>query len=290
MGRKIEYTIGDDFDGKKILQYLRGEAKLSAKLVRTLKHYDDGITLNGAHARTIDILHKGDVLAVTLPDGESEIEAVKMKIDIVYEDDDIVIINKDPFLAMHPSHNHQGDTLANALTYHLQKQGKPTVFRAVGRLDKGTSGLVVCALNSYSADRISTNTEKEYLAIVTGKTEKGTIDAPIIRPDPIKTYRAVGEGGMEAVTHYEKIKGNDDLTLVRVLPETGRTHQIRVHFAHIGMPILGDSMYGEDTLNLGHQLLHRSKLTLIHPVTKEKMTFTAPMPQDMQKIADLING
>ncbi len=288
MGRKIEYFIDESFDGKKVLQYLRGEAKISAKLVRTLKQYDDGITLNGKHTRTIDILHKGDVLAVTLPDFHSEIEPVKMKIDIVYEDDDIVIINKDPFLAMHPSHNHQGDTLANALTYHLQKHGKPTVFRAVGRLDKGTSGLVVCALNPYSADRISTNTKKEYLAIVAGKTDNGTIDAPIIRPDPIKTYRAVGQGGAKAVTHYEKIKGDTHRTLVRVLPETGRTHQIRVHFAHIGIPIVGDSMYGEDSLGLGHQLLHRSKLTLVHPVTKELMTFNAPMPPDMQKIADEI--
>lgn len=288
MARKIEYIIGDDYHGKKVLQYLRGEAKISAKLVRTLKHYDDGITLNGEHIRTIDILKKGDVLAVNIPDFDGDIEPVKMDIDIIYEDDDIVIINKDPFIAMHPSHNHQGDTLANALIYHLIQQGKPTVFRAVGRLDKGTSGIVVCALNAYSADRISTYSQKEYLAVVKGKTDKGTIDAPIIRPDPIKTFRAVGEGGARAVTHYEKIKGDDNLTFVKVLPETGRTHQIRVHFAHIGMPILGDSMYGEDELGIGHQLLHRSKLTLRHPVTGEEMTFEAPMPADMQKIVDNI--
>ncbi|MBQ8783773.1 MAG: RluA family pseudouridine synthase [Clostridia bacterium] len=290
MARKIEYIIPDEFDGKKVLHYLRGEAKLSAKLVRTLKHYADGITLNGEHIRTVDPVHKGDVLAVNIPHFDGDIEPVPMDIDIVYEDDDIVIINKTPFLAMHPSHNHQGDTLANALVYHLQQKGKPTVFRAVGRLDKGTSGLVVCALNSYSADRISDFTQKEYLAIVKGKTDGGTIDAPIIRPDPMKTTRAVGVGGAEAVTHYEKIKGDGKMTLVRVTPETGRTHQIRVHFAHIGMPIVGDSLYGEDERGLGHQLLHRSKLVLRHPVTKEVMTFTAPMPPDMQSVADEIDN
>ncbi len=290
MARRIEYIIGEDYHGKRVIQYLRGEAKLSAKLVRTLKHYSDGITLNGEHIRTVDILKNGDTLAVNIPDFDGDIEPVRMDIDIVYEDDDIVIINKNPFLAMHPTHNHQGDTLANALVYHLQQKGKPTVFRAVGRLDKGTSGLVVCALNSYSADRISDFTEKEYLAIVNGAADGGTIDAPIIRPDPMKTIRAVGDGGAQAITHYEKIKGSDKITLVRVTPETGRTHQIRVHFAHIGMPIVGDSLYGEDERGLGHQLLHRSKLVLRHPVTKEIMTFTAPMPPDMQAVADEINN
>lgn len=290
MARRIEYLIGEDFDEKWVIQYLRGEARLSAKLVRTLKNYPDGITLNGEHIRTVDLLHQGDVLAVNIPHFDGDIEPVEMDIDIVYEDDDIVIINKSSFLAMHPTHNHQGDTLANALVHHLIKKGKPTVFRAVGRLDKGTSGLVVCALNSYSADRISSFSEKEYLAIVNGKTEGGTVDAPIIRPDPMKTVRAVGEGGARAVTHFEKIKGNGKMTLVRVLPETGRTHQIRVHMAHIGMPIVGDSLYGEDERGLGHQLLHRSRLAFCHPVTGEMMTFTAPMPPDMQSVADEIDN
>lgn len=289
MARKIEYIIPEEFNEKRVIQYLRGEAKLSAKLVRTLKNYPDGITLNGEHIRTVDLLHKGDVLAVNIPRFDGDIEPVEMEIDIVYEDDDIVVINKSPFLAMHPTHNHQGDTLANALVHHLIKQDKPTVFRAVGRLDKGTSGLVVCALNSYSADRISDFSQKEYLAIVNGKTEGGTVNVPIIRPDPMKTIRAVGESGAQAVTHFEKIKGNDKMTLVRVAPETGRTHQIRVHMAHIGMPIVGDSLYGEDERGLGHQLLHRSRLAFCHPVTKEMMTFTAPMPADMQSVADEID-
>lgn len=284
MARKIEYIIDEEYDGKKVKNYLRGKAKISSRLMNSLKTYENGITLNGGHIRTIDILRAGDVLAVNIPDKFSEIEPMEMPLDIIYEDDDFIVINKSPFIAMHPTHNHQGDTLANALTYHLGKEGKPTVFRAVGRLDKGTSGVVICALNSHAAARIPVTSEKEYKAVVCGKTDKkGTIEAPIYRPDPMKTIRCVDERGDYALTHYEKLSGNDKYSLLRVRIETGRTHQIRVHFASLGMPLAGDSLYGEDEFGIGHQLLHCAKVSFLHPVTGEKMTFEANMPEDMEK-------
>lgn len=287
MARKIEYIIDEEHDGKKVKNYLRGKAKISSRLMNSLKTYENGITLNGEHIRTIDILKTGDVLAVNIPDKFSEIEPMEMPLDIIYEDDDFIVINKSPFIAMHPTHNHQGDTLANALTYHLQKENKPTVFRAVGRLDKGTSGVVICALNSHAAARIPVTSEKEYKAVVCGKTdESGTIEAPIYRPDPMKTIRCVDERGDYALTHYEKLSGNDKYSLLRVKIETGRTHQIRVHFASLGMPLAGDSLYGEDEFGIGHQLLHCAKVSFLHPVTGEKMTFEADMPEDMQKFID----
>ncbi len=289
MGRIIKYTVPEEYDGQKVISYLRGKAGISSRLLKALKRIENGITLNGEHTRTVDILHTGDTLAVDIPCPDSEIEAIEMPLDILYEDDDLIIINKDPFIACHPTHNHQGDTLANALAFYLQQKGKVSVFRAVGRLDKGTSGIVICALNKHAAALIPKTVEKEYLALVPTKLEPtGTIDAPIYRPDPMKTLRAVGEGGDRAVTHWEVIRQNDTATLARINLETGRTHQIRVHFAHLGFPLVGDSMYGSDETNIGHQLLHCAKITFIHPVSGERMTIEAPMPKDMQKMVNQI--
>ena len=287
MGRIIKFTIPEEYDGQKVIAYLRGEAKISCRLLKSLKREPDGIALNDKHIRTIDLLHTGDVLSVNIPCPDSEIEPVEFPLDIIYEDDDIIVINKDPFIACHPTHNHQGDTLANALAYYLQSKGKVSVFRAVGRLDKGTSGIVICALNKHAAASIPKTVSKEYLAVISGKLEaNGTIDAPIYRPDPMKTIRAVGDGGDHAVTHWRVVKQNETTTLARISLETGRTHQIRVHFASIGMPLVGDSLYGTDPLNIAHQLLHCEKVTFTHPVTGEAMTVVAPVPEDMQKIID----
>lgn len=287
MGRQISYMVEEDYNGENVYKFLREKAKISYRLLKSLKQIRNGIMLNGEHIRTVDIIHTGDILSVDIPCPESEIEPVEMPLDVIYEDNDLLIINKDPFIACHPTHNHQGDTLANAVAYYLKQKNKNSVFRAVGRLDKGTSGIVICALNKHCAAMIPGNVEKEYLAIINGKPEKeGTIDAPIYRPDPMKTIRAVGEGGDYAVTHWEVIKQNESMALAKINLETGRTHQIRVHFSHIGMPLVGDSLYGTDENNYGHQMLHCHKVSFIHPVSKENITITAPMPEDMQTIAD----
>lgn len=290
MKRTIKYTIPEEYDGKKVIAYLRGEAKISARLLKSLKRIDNGITLNGEHIRTVDTLHTGDELKIEIPCPDGGIEPMNIPIDVIYEDDDLIAVNKSPFLACHPTHNHQGDTLANALAYHLKNEGKQSVFRAVGRLDKGTSGIVICALNKHSAAKIPKTAEKEYLAVVSGKTEKyGTIDRPIYRPDPMKTLRAVGEQGDRAVTHWETLATDGKISLVRIRLETGRTHQIRVHFASIGMPLVGDSLYGTDEMKLGHQLLHCVRVSFVHPVTGEKITLEAPMPEDMKEITETLN-
>ncbi len=287
MGRVISYTIPEEYDGKKVIAYLRGEAGISCRLLKALKRIENGITLNGSHIRTIDTLHTGDTLQVDLPCPDSEIDPVEFPLEILYEDDDLIIVNKDPFIACHPTHNHQGDTLANAVAFYLQSKGKFSVFRAVGRLDKGTSGIVICALNKHAAAHIPKTVSKEYVAVISGQLEtKGTIDAPIYRPDPMKTIRAVGEGGDRAVTHWEVIKQNENTTLARIKLETGRTHQIRVHFSYIGMPLVGDSMYGEDPMNIGHQLLHCERVNFTHPITGEAISIIAPMPEDMQRVVD----
>ena len=188
-------------------------------------------------------------------------------------------------MAMHPTHNHQGDTLANAVTAYLSRKGKYSAFRAVGRLDKGTSGLVVCALNPLSACKLAGNIKKEYCAIVKGELHgQGRIDVPIYRPDPMKTLRACSyEKGVEAaVTNWTAEKNFDGATLVSLRLETGRTHQIRVHMAFEGHALAGDAMYGDFMPEIGHQLLHCRKCSLEHPVTGKIMEFEAALPPDFQ--------
>ncbi|MDR0315115.1 MAG: RluA family pseudouridine synthase, partial [Oscillospiraceae bacterium] len=207
------FKVDSEYDKAKVLHYLRGRAGLSMRLIRKLKNEKNGIQLNGLHVKTIDLIKTGDTITINIPDDASSLEPLDYDIDVLYMDDDLLIVDKPALLPVHPSHNHQGNTLANAVAWHLKKEGKSSVFRAIGRLDKGTSGIVICALNSFSASKLSGKIKKEYIAIAKGVMHnRGTIDAPIIRPDPTKTYRTVGEVGESAVTKWERMYGNDELT------------------------------------------------------------------------------
>ena len=288
MTRKLQYAIPSEYSSKRVLDFLK-HLGFSHRLITKLKQTPDGILLNGEHIRTIDPMSEGDLLEINLPTDKKESISipVEMPLDIIYEDDDILVLNKPAMLAVHESHNHLGDTLSNAVAFHLKKEGKPSVFRAVGRLDKGTSGLMVCALNRYAASRLSGKIKKQYLAIATGIYEgEGTIDAPIYRPDPILTVRTVDERGERAITHWKALKNDGENTLLRVKLETGRTHQIRVHFASLGTPLVGDTMYGTPDERICHQALHCCECRFIHPVKNEKMHFFCDMPDDMKKIIE----
>jgi 23S rRNA pseudouridine1911/1915/1917 synthase len=286
MTRRLQYTIPHEYSSRRVLDFLK-HLGFSHRLITKLKQTPDGILLNGEHIRTIDPMSEGDILEINLPTDKKESISipVEMPLDIIYEDDDILVLNKPAMLAVHESHNHLGDTLSNAVAFHLKKEGKPSVFRAVGRLDKGTSGLMVCALNRYAASRLSGKIKKQYLAIATGIYEgEGTIDAPIYRPDPILTVRTVDERGERAVTHWQALKNDGENTLLRVKLETGRTHQIRVHFASLGTPLVGDTMYGTPDGRICHQALHCFECRFIHPVKNEEMHFFCDMPDDMKSI------
>lgn len=288
MTRRLQYTIPHEYSSRRVLDFLK-HLGFSHRLITKLKQTPDGILLNGEHIRTIDPMSEGDVLEINLPTDKKESISipVEMPLDIIYEDDDILVLNKPAMLAVHESHNHLGDTLSNAVAFHLKKEGKPSVFRAVGRLDKGTSGLMVCALNRYAASRLSGKIKKQYLAIATGIYEgEGTIDAPIYRPDPILTVRTVDERGEKAITHWKALKNDGKNTLLRVRLETGRTHQIRVHFASLGTPLVGDTMYGTPDERICHQALHCCECRFIHPVRNEEMHFFCDMPDDMKSIIE----
>ena len=284
--RRIDFTIEEKYNGKRVVDFLKGKAKASARLITKLKHDDDGIMLNGVHTRTIDLLKTGDILTITLPVDKEEqtsaVEPLPYPLKIFYEDEDLLIVDKPAGLPLHPSHNHQGDTLANAVAYHLQQQGKSSVFRSIGRLDRGTSGIVICGLNRFVTGILNGNIYKEYMAVCDGIYEgEGIIDRPIYRPDPIKTYRTVDERGEFAITEWKAISHYGNKTLLRIHLQTGRTHQIRVHFASLGTPLVGDTMYGTPREDISRQALHCCYCKFIHPVTNEIIEIESPLPEDI---------
>lgn len=286
--RRIDFTIEEKYDGKRVVDFLKSKAKASARLITKLKHDDDGIMLNGVHTRTIDLLKTGDILSITLPvdkeDQTSAVEPLPYPLKVFYEDEDLLIVDKPAGLPLHPSHNHQGDTLANAVAYYLQQQGKSSIFRSIGRLDRGTSGIVICGLNRFVTGILNGNIYKEYMAVCDGIYEgEGIIDRPIYRPDPIKTYRTVDERGEYALTEWKAISHYDNKTLLRIHLQTGRTHQIRVHFASLGTPLVGDTMYGTPREDISRQALHCCYCKFIHPVTNEIIEIESPLPEDIAK-------
>ncbi|MBR3552895.1 MAG: RluA family pseudouridine synthase [Clostridia bacterium] len=283
--RVIRYIAPPAFAGKKLYSFLKGGAHLSSRLIRSLKQSENGLLVNGVHARTVDLLRAGDVITVTIPDDTRSAVPGETLPQVLFEDDDLLIVNKSALLPIHESHNHQGDTLANCVALHLQQQGKTAVFRAVGRLDKGTSGLVVCALNSHAASCLAGKIQKTYLAVAEGVfTGSGTIDAPIFRPDPMKTLRTVDPRGDRAVTHWTALESDGRLTLLEIRLETGRTHQIRVHFASLGAPLFGDRMYGTPQEALPHQALHCARVEFCHPITGARVDVQAPPPWDFHAL------
>ncbi len=239
----------------------------------------------------------GDEISITLPDETSGFEPQDIPLDIVYEDDDLMIINKQPGLIVHPTKGHPSGTVANALMHYMEQAGNPFKIRFVNRLDMDTSGLLIVAKNSYCQNdftkQMRENTiEKRYIAIVKGiiDSDEGTVELPIGRPDPDNVRRGVMEGGAPSVTHYKVIDRYREHTMVELLLETGRTHQIRVHMSHIGHPVLGDWLYdGTNTPFIDRQALHAAYLTFTHPMTKERCTFSAPLPEDINKAAAMLS-
>lgn len=296
-----EYIIDERYNGKTIKEYLRYELLLSRRIVTRLKGEEDGIMLNSEKVTVRAVLSTGDVLSLGIFDADDNgnIVPVDMDISILFEDDDIMAVNKPYGVPTHPSHNHYTDSLANGIAYYFQKKGIPFVFRSVNRLDRDTSGIVIVAKNQMAAQRLSKelicgNVHKCYTAIVTGVTEEnGIINAPIRRREESIIERIVcseEEGGQHAVTEYCKVASKNGMSLLKVYPKTGRTHQIRVHMAYIGHPILGDTLYGKADAGNGidRQALHCSSMSFKHPMTGELITITADLFDDMKNIAEEI--
>ncbi|MGN0553393.1 MAG: RluA family pseudouridine synthase [Oscillospiraceae bacterium] len=278
--RKIEFLVTAEDDGKTVGEFLR-KSGTSRRLITKLKRCSGGITLNGTPARTVDIVHEGDIAAVSMQSGEPLDVNADLCAPIVYEDDDVVVYDKPVDMPVHPSHRHRFDTLGNLFA----AQHGDMTFRPINRLDKDTSGLCAVAKNSFSAARLSGSIEKTYFAVVCGKLSgSGQIDAPIGRCEGSVITREVRSDGQRAVTNYTVIGGNEKYTLVRIKLETGRTHQIRVHFAYIGHPLAGDDMYGGDISETVFQALHCGELEFSLPVSGERICLSSPIREDMMKL------
>ena len=285
MARSISFPIGPESDGMKVYDCLR-RAGLSYRLITSLKHLPNGIQLGGAHTRTIDRVHTGDVLSVCLPDVEQENAVSAIEVPVAYEDEDVIVYDKPAGMNCHQSRRDQNDTLANVFAAHCRRSGAALTFRCLNRLDKNTSGLVLLAKNQHAAALLKFAVEKEYTALVHGVPPQpaGTVDVPISRINEVYTKRQADPLGQPAVTHYTVLAAAPDgaYSLVRLLLETGRTHQIRVHMAHLGHPLAGDDMYGGTHALLTRQALHCGRMWFTSPITGKAVEVRSALPKEIQ--------
>ncbi len=301
----MEIVIGSQYAGRTLLSYLKFTLKISSAYITRLKQDEHGLEVNGDHVTVRYVLQAGDILHVSIDDSferaNQSIEPVDMPLEIIYEDSDLLIINKPPFMPTHPSHNHHSDTLANAVAYLYKTRGLPFIFRPVGRLDKNTSGIVVLGKNMpaaahFTKERQNNRIQKSYIAIVCGEIAEnnGEITTPLKRQAESIIIRTVcdanDEGAMSAHTVWEKLYSGHGISLVRAYPKTGRTHQIRVHLASVGHPILGDDIYGEESEYIQRHALHAYTLRFSLPFSEQIKTVDASIPEDMKSAFFEITG
>ena len=293
MKRILELDDSGKWIGRCVKDVMRAHFRMSGNLIKRLKAAN-AITVNDSPVRVTYIIKPGDRLRFIISDDAPGSAApVPMDIDIVWEDEDLLVINKAPGIATHTSPGHYGDTLANGLAAIY---GEDFVFRAVNRLDKDTSGLLIVAKNSYAHEllirRLHTDSfRREYCALAAGDLSgSGVIELPIARcPDSI-IKRQVAPGGQYAKTAYESLASSGRVSLVKLRLYTGRTHQIRVHLSAIGHPIIGDWLYGQPSPFIGRQALHSMNIFLLHPVTNRELSLSAPLPKDMAECFETLAG
>jgi len=288
----LSYQIDKDDHYDNILHVLKEQFLLSDRLITKLKKANK-IYLNDLPTYTKKSVTVGDKVSVLIDfeEDNSNIVASNIPLDIIYEDDYLLVINKPANIAIHPSILHFDNSLSNGVKFYFDKLGLKKKIRIVNRLDRNTSGIVVFAKNEYIQECLikqmkTKELKKEYLAIAKGilESKSDTLNFPIARKEGSIIERTVSSDGDSAITHYDVVKEFNNLSLVHIVLETGRTHQIRVHFSYIGHPILGDTLYGSPSELINRQALHSYKLTFIHPVTKKVLSLEAPLPNDIKNI------
>ena len=293
MNRNIDYIIDEDSAGLRVEQFLRRK-RYSGQNLSEIKRMPKSILVNGVHYYMRQELSTGDHLQVRICETQNseKIPPTKLPLDIIYEDEDLLVLNKPAGMPIHPSLNNYTNSIANSLAYYFQSQGKPFIFRCCNRLDRDTSGLTIVSKHLVSGSILSDMTKyrevhREYLAIARGSVtpSEGTIQAPLGRKEGTIIERTVDwEHGEDAVTHYKVVKEANGHSLVSLRLETGRTHQIRIHMKYLGYPLIGDYLYNPDMEYMTRQALHSHHMEFTHPITGEHMSFTAPLPEDMARV------
>ena len=293
MNRNIDYIIDEDSAGLRVEQFLRRK-RYSGQNLSEIKRMPKSILVNGVHYYMRQELSKGDHLQVRICETKNseKIPPTNLPLNIIYEDEDLLVLNKPAGMPIHPSLNNYTNSMANALAYYFQSQGKPFIFRCCNRLDRDTSGLTIVSKHLVSGSILSDMTKyrevhREYLAIARGSVtpSEGTIQAPLGRKEGTIIERTVDwEHGEDAVTHYKVVKEANGHSLVSLRLKTGRTHQIRIHMKYLGYPLIGDYLYNPDMEYMTRQALHSHHMEFTHPITGEHMSFTAPLPEDMARV------
>ena len=295
----MRLTVTEQEDGMTVKEFLAARLDLSSKMLKYLKYRPDGILQNGVRVTVRSRLREGDLLTLGIRDAQNppHLEPVDLPLEILYEDDEIVVPSKPADMPTHPSHDHWRDTVANALAFRYASAEIPFVFRPINRLDRDTSGLLLIARNKLSAGRLTRHLQagrirKTYLAILEGADipQEGKIEKPLRRSRDSVIVREVCEsddsGAEPSLTVYKTLARGSDCALVEAHPLTGRTHQLRVHFASIGHPIAGDTLYGLQNGRTERQALHAYRLSFPHPTTGEELCLTAPLPSDFRAWVD----
>ena len=294
---KYEHIVTDEECGLTINQILRKNYRFSSRF-RTKMKYQSLVDLNGYPAPGYLRPEAGDIIGVRLPEEKSDFPPENIPLNIIYEDDDLILINKQPGIIVHPTKGHPEHTIANAVMYYMQQSDQVFKVRFANRIDMDTTGIIIVAKNANAQNDLSDQMRhnaviKRYIALVEGSISDDhfTIDLPIGRPDQVSIQRKVMENGKAAVTEVRVLERFDSEeygphTLVEIVLHTGRTHQIRVHLSHIGHVIAGDSLYGGRTSLISRQALHAYHIEFTHPASGEYMTFETELPEDIQKAID----
>ena len=287
---QVNFVVKDEHQGKSLTAFLR-ENGVSLALIKRIKFLPDGILVDGVKQNSDYKVKTGEQVVINAADTaenaqKSTVIPQDIPMDIVYMDDCCMVVDKPYYMPVHPSFNHPTDTLANAFVGYWKNKGQEKIFRAINRLDKNTSGLVLIALDAYSAEKLKGNVDKTYTAVVQGRVEKmqGIIELPIARQTESIITRCVREDGQYAKTEYTVVKQNEQFSLLDIKLHTGRTHQIRVHFSHLGHSLAGDDLYGGSTEHITRHALHCRKLQFVSPYDNKKVTVNSNLPKDMADI------